>query len=272
MLALALVGVGVAFIGARSDHAHGPRHRPVVCKEPPTVYLTREAGKNAKLEKLLSERGIPCAELPCIAFQQLPGSNELPPLLAGGSLTWVVVTSPEAANVLAGAWESAGRPTLRVASVGVATAKALGSLGITSSFTPSTATGKSLAAELPYEGDRPSVLYPCSALAADTVAEALSERGFDVTRLETYTTVPAEWAPEQEALARSAAVVSFASPSAARVWYERVGPTAVAACIGETSAEQVRHRARLVRESAPDGRATAAGVGMAGACSLFLSK
>jgi hypothetical protein len=132
---------------------------------------------------------------------------------------------------------------VRVASVGIATAKALGSLGITSSFTPSTATGKALAAELPFEGHHPSVLYPCSALAADTVAESLADRGFNVTRLETYTTVPAQWAPEEEAMARSAAVVSFGSPSAARVWHERVGATAVAACIGETSAEQVRWQA-----------------------------
>ena len=237
LLALSLA-LGAALLPARGGAACArPRSGRIVCQQP--VYLTREQGKNTKLEKLLAERGIPSAELPCIAFQQLKGAEELPALLAAGGISWVVVTSPESATVFAAAWESAGRPQVRVASVGSATAKSLSSFGITTSFTPSKATGKVLAAELPRDGGRPSVLYPCSALAADTVADALTERGFNVERLETYTTVPADWTPEQEAMARSAAVVSFGSPSAVRVWHERVGAGAIAACIGETSAKQV---------------------------------
>jgi len=224
MFALALA-LSVALLPAHGGeaaargNARGVRHSPVTCSASPTVFLTREVGKNGKLETLLVARGVPCVELPCIAFEKLPGADELPALLAGGGLRWVVVTSPEAASVLAEAWAAAGKPEVRVASVGAATAKALGSFGITSAFMPSKATGKVLAAELPREGgELASVLYPCSALAADTVAESLAARGFAVRRLETYTTVAATWAPEQEAMARAAEVVSFGSPSAAVSW------------------------------------------------------
>ena len=85
------------------------------------------------------------------------------------------------------------------------------------------------------------MLYPASALAADTVADGLAARGFDVTRLDAYTTVAAAWPPgaADDAAAR-ARVVAFASPSAVRVWAERVGTGPAAACIGETSAAACR--------------------------------
>ncbi|EOD23594.1 hypothetical protein EMIHUDRAFT_54867, partial [Emiliania huxleyi CCMP1516] len=230
----------------------------------PAVILTRERGKNGKLDALLRERGVPTAELPCIAFQQLPaGQAELPPALAEETPAWVVVTSPEAAGVLAEGWERAGRPHLRLASVGGATAKALQSLGLRSAFTPTKATGRALAEELPLDhgdsgggdGAPPAVLYPCSALAADTVCAGLERRGFGVRRIDTYTTVAAEWGPSEEEAARAASVVSFGSPSAVRVWHERVGSGAVAACIGETSAAQARElgfsQARVIAPDSP---------------------
>ncbi len=219
----------------------------------PPVFLTREAGKNAKLQLLLEQRGVPTTELPCIVFEKLPGSKELPALLAAGGLGWVVVTSPEAAGVLAEGWEAAGRPALPIATVGAATAQTLDSLGLSTAFTPSKATGKFLAAELPLEPGRPAVLYPCSALAADTVCDVLSSRGFSVRRLETYTTLAAEWTAAEAAAARSASVVSFGSPSAVRTWHERAGAAATAACIGETSAAEARSLgfARVVAPDSP---------------------
>ena len=42
-----------------------------------TAFLTREDGKNAKLRKLLDASGVSSEELPCIAFQRLPGFEEL---------------------------------------------------------------------------------------------------------------------------------------------------------------------------------------------------
>ena len=55
--------------------------------------------------------------------------------------------------------------------------------------------------------------------------------------LRTATLRAATWDEDAHALAREAEVVSFGSPSAVRVWAERVGTSAVAACIGKTSAD-----------------------------------
>jgi uroporphyrinogen-III synthase len=56
-----------------------------------------------------------------------------------------------------------------------------------------------------------------------------------VTRLNTYTTEPAAWDDAAWAAARRATVVTFASPSAVKVWAERVGTALPVACIGLTS-------------------------------------
>ena len=55
-----------------------------------------------------------------------------------------------------------------------------------------------------------------------------------------YDRVPAGWTPEQAQVAAAATKVALASPSAVKVWSERVGITTYAACIGETSAEACR--------------------------------
>mmetsp|Transcript_20133 Transcript_20133/g.43288 ORF Transcript_20133/g.43288 Transcript_20133/m.43288 type:complete len:219 (-) Transcript_20133:74-730(-) len=179
-------------------------------------------------------------ELPCIAFKQLPASAELPRFLAERVHGWVVITSPEAAEVFLDAWRHARKPQMRIACVGAASAKVLKAAGLPTPFIPSKATAKTLAAELPLDEAAMSVLYPCSALAATTLQDALEGRGFSVTRLETYTTVEAPWVEDATAAARAASVVSFASPSAVRVWQERAGTSAVAVCIGETSAQEAR--------------------------------
>ena len=80
-------------------------------------------------------------------------------------------------------------------------------------------------------------LFAASALASDTLVNGLTARGIATERLSTYTTTGATWDEDAHALARQAEVVSFGSPSAVRVWAERVGTTAVAACIGKTSAD-----------------------------------
>lgn len=219
-----------------------------------TAFLTREDGKNGKLRKLLDASGVSSEELPCIAFQRLPGFEELRDAIADlDSSSWIVITSPEAATVFiearqqAAAADDSSLPKL--ATVGAGTAKVLEAAGLPIAFVPSKATGKVLAAELPAEGS--SVLYPASALAADTVADGLAARSIPTRRIDTYTTVPADWAPEDLARAQSASVVTFASPSAVRIWAERVGTDAAAVCIGETSAAEAR-KVGFGRVVAPD--------------------
>ena len=240
-----------------SPSARAPRRarvdRAASAEPAEVVALTREHGKNDELRALLEARlSLRTLELPCIAHESAADTARLPDVLRAGGADWdwVLCTSPEAAAVLVGAWEAAARPALALAAVGKATCAALRRAGLDVAFTPSKATGKTLAAELPLAppgaagasaaAAAPRVLYPASARAADTVANGLTARGFEVTRLDAYTTVPATWPAGADADAARARVVTFASPSAVQVWAERVGTGSAAACIGETSAAACR--------------------------------
>ncbi|CAM9204715.1 unnamed protein product [Ascophyllum nodosum] len=232
------------------------------------VALTREAGKNKKLASRLEEAGVSCVEIPCIRHQDGPDLPLLPTALEDRDLAYVVITSPEAAKVFISGWKGAGQPAVPVACVGKATSETLEKSGIEPVFTPSKATGETLAAELPFPDEyagvepRPRVLYPASARAQMTLESRLVARGFHVQRLNTYDTVPAEWDASAEAAAMAASVVAFGSPSAVKTWAVRAGVAretiferkeaaggpregitragALAACIGETSARACR--------------------------------
>lgn len=58
-----------------------------------------------------------------------------------------------------------------------------------------------------------------------------------MTRLNTYSTVPAIWTESQQILARSVDIVTFASPSAVKIWSEKVGTKFTAVVIGPSSAK-----------------------------------
>ena len=220
------------------------------------VVLTREAGQNDKLGRILAEmHGVASLEVPLIEFGDAKDTKRLPEALRDEVWDWVVVTSPEAAKVLVTAWWTAGRKPLRTAAVGGGTAKVLAASGLAPAFTPSKAYGADLAAELP-AGDAstaaaaatatatttvpPRVLYPASARAKVEVQEGLRARGFDVTRLDTYDTVAvSSLHPSLEAQAMGVPVVAFASPSAVKAWAALFGTSGWrphAACIGKTSA------------------------------------
>ena len=223
------------------------------------IALTREEGKNGKLCKALksnsnieqiissssSGSAMEVNEIPCIAHADGPDSEILGKTLSS-NFDYIAVTSPEAAKVFATAWIDAGRPEIgQVAAVGKATQEALKEYGIEVAFVPSKATAATLVKELPTleeatnEGRSTSLLYPASAKAQDTLQTGLEDRGFIVTRLNTYDTVTATWTPEEESLAKSTNVACFASPSAVKAWVKNTQhldcPRALAACIGETS-------------------------------------
>jgi uroporphyrinogen-III synthase len=223
---------------------------------PLVVALTREEGKNDKLrrallsgETLTSLRfSVEIHEIPCIEHADGPDTEMLVPTLTSKQFDYIAITSPEAAKVFASAWVEAGRPEIKgvVAAVGEATGEALKEYGIDVGFVPSKATAETLVNELPLsdaaktEIRATTLLYPASAKAQDTLQNGLEERGFSVSRLNTYDTVPATWTAEQLSLAESAKVACFASPSAVKAWLKNTGtigtPRAIAACIGETSA------------------------------------
>lgn len=257
----------------------------------PAVVLTREAGKNGKLAAALAQRGLSTLELPLVQTAEGPDAGALPGFISEAAKAeeegcsvesnrkayeWIIVTSPESASVFVGGWKAAGSPEkVRVAAVGTGTARALSAAGFSPrvEFTPSVANAVTLAAELPFvKGGCRRVLYPASAKAGSDLQEGLAARGFEVDRLNTYTTLPVprgDLPAEAVAAARRAAVVALASPSAAKAWLEVIAGSestsssssstsssaicggVAAACIGSTTADAAR-KAGYERVFAPE--------------------
>lgn len=233
-------------------------------QRPARVSVTRERGKNGALMEAIEQMFdfIEVVELPCVETRRLPGAQQLEAILcastrdAGENLgdnassrdvhtlsefEWMVVTSPEAAAGIIHAWRQARCPALpKVAAVGRATAGAFDAVGVTVSFVPSRATGRTLCAEFA-EGDG-RVLYATSLKAGRDIEEGLRGKGYDVLRLNTYTTESVDFDSTMKTLAGSTDIVTFASPSAVRAWVGNVGVNddVVVACIGETSADAAR--------------------------------
>lgn len=228
------------------------------------VALTREAGNNDKLLKAIQSNfriqekidELHFIELPCIEHVEGPDASSLPVVLATKPFDYVCITSPEAATVFINAYkvaEEMHKPSDtislgRIAVVGKATEQVLTQHGFDVAFVPSKATAKVLAEELPSlqsneENRLTTVLYPASLQAKTNLEEGLQKRGkFLVTRLNTYDTLPAKWTKDQVNLARQCKVACFGSPSAVNGWTKNLdeGNKILAACIGETSAEECR--------------------------------
>jgi uroporphyrinogen-III synthase len=212
----------------------------------PQVVLTREAGKNGKIQKMLESRGIRCLEMPLIETAKGPDTDRLPEALQHAQdYDWICITSPEAASVFMKGWRDAGKPAVRIAVVGEGTGKifvAAGEDALIPQFTPTVANAEHFGPELPFiPGGTKRILYPASNKASSLLQEGLLARGFQVERLNTYDTLPVTTlAPEQIAVASTAQVVAVASPSAVRAWVGFVGEETAArmpvACIGSTSA------------------------------------
>ncbi|XP_057793838.1 uroporphyrinogen-III synthase, chloroplastic [Salvia miltiorrhiza] len=214
----------------------------------PKVVVTRERGKNGRLIDALANRGIDCLELPLVQHTQLPGFDKLSCLLRSNSFDWIVITSPEAGSVFLDAWTAAGTPNVRIGVVGAGTSSVFGKIqpclkeSLNVAFVPSKAIGKVLTAELPKLGnERCTVLYPASAKASNEIEEGLAKRGFEVTRLNTYTTEPVSHVDQMVLdLALVAPVIAVASPSAVRAWISLIPEGQqwdnAVACIGETTA------------------------------------
>ncbi|XP_042965643.1 uroporphyrinogen-III synthase, chloroplastic isoform X4 [Carya illinoinensis] len=212
----------------------------------PKVVVTRERGKNGKLIRALAKHGINCLELPLIQHTQGPDMGRLSSVLSADTpFDWIVITSPEAGSVFLEAWKAAGTPNVNVGVVGAGTASVFDDVmqfsnrSLNVAFAPS--KGKVLASELPKNGLNCRVLYPASAKASNEIEEGLSNRGFEVTRLNTYTTVQVQDVDQmllQEAL--STPVVAVASPSSIRAWVKLISDSQSwnnsVACIGETTA------------------------------------
>jgi len=217
---------------------------------PYSVLLTREAGKNENLrDKITALRpATKIIELPVVKTLEVTGGVEkVREILAAGGVDLVTITSPEAAAKFIDAAVDCPVKLPSIASVGSGTSEILQKNNLRVDFVPSKAMGKTLGDELPIPTNvmgikkvDPTVLYPCSSLAQDTLQKALETRGFRVERVETYSTQRNEWGESEKSALPSDdndLVVTFASPSSVKNFLlnhpSATRPKAV--CIGETS-------------------------------------
>jgi len=219
---------------------------------PARALVTREPGRPGALAEALRSRGLAPVVIPTV---------DLRPVVSGGPLdaaaanldgyAWVVVTSANGAEALAGAAGRAGIALsgTRVAAVGAATAEALRRLGATAALVPSRAGGVTLAEELPVDpGDR---ILLARADAADGILPArLRERGALVDEVIAYHTVEAPEAarlPLRAAFREGIDLIVFTSGSTVRGLVallppaeRRVALQTPACCIGPSTAAAAR--------------------------------
>jgi uroporphyrinogen-III synthase len=200
----------------------------------PVVILTRPRGENERLAARLAAAGISSREIPCVELRPLDDPRPLHDAIAaltGDDL--LVITSRAGARAVAIAMDGAACAA-PVAAVGAATAAACREAHLRVTFTPSVASGRALATEVPLP--RGSILLARSDRGTPEPLALLAERRATVGEIVAYRTVsiaPAEAIPEH-------AIAVLASPSAVDGFALSGAPLAAAIAIGDTTAARVR--------------------------------
>lgn len=148
-----------------------------------------------------------------------------------GDYDWMVVTSPRGAAAIAEAG-ARPRPDRGIAAVGPATADELRERGFDVDLVPEhDFSARGLAAALLGRLDTAAaLLLPLSALADDTLADALRDAGHAAERVDAYRTVPAPADPSLEAAVTAGIdAVLVSSGSVARELARRLAPAPAAA-------------------------------------------
>ncbi|HXZ61802.1 MAG TPA: uroporphyrinogen-III synthase [Acidimicrobiales bacterium] len=165
------------------------------------VAVTRSGPRARRLVDALERAGAGVLELPLTEqVDPADGGTALRAAAAVvGEFAWVVVTSVNTVERLLAALPDAGAlESVRVAAVGPATAAALRRAGVEPDLVPPTHNARGLVAAFPTRdeglpaGAANRVLFPCADLAPDTVPAGLGRKGWEVTRVEAYRTVPSD--------------------------------------------------------------------------------
>jgi uroporphyrinogen-III synthase len=195
------------------------------------VVVTRPAGQAAELARRIEGLGHEVVREPLIEIEGVG-----PDVIDVEGYDWVVVTSPNGAEELAGRMR--GRPE-RIAAIGPGTAAALRSHALEPALVPRVSSQEGLLAELPRPAGR--VLF-VGAEGARTLLQ--DELDADVIHL--YRTI--ELRPDSFP---DADLVVLASPSAARAYAALKIPTPTASIGPETSRAAREGGATVVAEADP---------------------
>lgn len=188
------------------------------------VVVTRAADQADDLATLLRARGadpvmVPLIEIVAVAEGAAALAAHLAP--PAPPVDWLVVTSPNGARALL----AAGRPApgCAVAAVGRATADELRAAGVEVALVPTVQRATGLVDEFP--AGPGTVLVVQAVDAEPTLAAGLTAKGWQVTTVAPYRSVPARPPAGLQLAALAADAVLFASGSAARAWVAVFGTT-----------------------------------------------
>ncbi|RME44872.1 MAG: uroporphyrinogen-III synthase [Caldilineae bacterium] len=213
------------------------------------ILVTRAAGQNETLRRLLEAEGAEVVEFPTIQITPPDDPAPLHAAIAGiDRYHWLAFTSANGVRFFWRALEAAGKRAaglraLRIAAVGPATAGALRALGVTVACLPARHTAEALAAAMgDVAGQR--ILFPAADIARPALETALQAKGAIVERVTAYQTRPVTDAGDLPALLPTLDALTFTSPSTVQNFVallETDAPAnatggAVVACIGPTTA------------------------------------
>jgi uroporphyrinogen-III synthase len=201
------------------------------------VAVTRAPAQAADIIALLRERGAEPLACATIAVQPPQSYAELDAAVrALDRYDWVAFTSANAAHAFADRLTVLGvsvPETLRVAAVGLATARVLAERLRAPDFVPRTSLAEALGAEM-RDVDGRRVLFPRGDLARDTLGSALRARGAIVDEVLAYRTVPGDGTRDLARLVRESAVdaILFMSASSVRHLLDALKPRGGALSLG----------------------------------------
>lgn len=218
------------------------------------VVITRAAHQAGELADLLEQRGALPIVYPCIAIAPPEDTAALDNALeavARGDFEWLVLTSTNTVARLAEHLEvsTSQRPSfarLQVAAVGAATGEAAEKiLGVTVNVLPEAFRAEALSRAINPAADA-RILLPQADVAPPDLAEALTQRGAQVTTVTAYRTEVGTGGADVPAMLAKGEIdaITFASPSAVSnfIWrlVEEGGSTqtlnsTTIACIGPTT-------------------------------------
>jgi uroporphyrinogen III methyltransferase/synthase len=217
------------------------------------IVITRPRGQALSFAAALARYGAVPILCPVIRIDSLPDSAVLDTALRQlGRYDWIVFTSVNGvthfwSRVSALQIEQPLLDSLRLAAVGPATAHALARVGLHAQLIPVQYVAEHLADAF---GDvrGQSFFLPRSAIARDTLAKTLRQRGASVDDVPIYQTTPeTPDATELRELNAGVDVVSFTSASAVRAFAQVLPPSELAsvgraliACIGPVTAAAAR--------------------------------
>lgn len=207
------------------------------------ILILRPAVAGERLADLLRMRGAEPVSVPAIELVPADAEPVDRALARADRFGWAIFTSATGARLVA-ARAHGPLPFTRIAAIGSGTAEQLARTGAAVAFTPSAYTTERLAEELP--GPPCEVAVFRARAADDRLDRRLRERGFAVTRIDVYDTVPVAGEQVAEVLAAGVDAVVLTAASIAVAIPDAVPAGSLVCCIGPATAAACRARGMRV--------------------------